>query len=95
MKTLRAFSLGLATVLTATSIAAAEPLDARIPDLFDPDHRVSQPDLGAIKSIRFLTTDDYPPFHFTLPDGTLTGFDIDLARAICRDLKLACTIQAR
>ncbi len=68
---------------------------AIIPDLFDPHHRLPKPDLGALKSIRFLTTDDFPPFHFAAPDGTLTGFDIDLARAICTDLGLTCTIQAR
>ena len=79
-----------------TPLHAAQPIPApRIPQLFDPDFRFAQPDLGAVRSIRFLTTDDFPPFHFTLPDGTLTGFDIDLARAICRDLKLACTIQVR
>ena len=74
---------------------AAKPPEPRIPTLYDPDRRLTKPDLNAVKSIRFLTTDDFPPFHFTLPDGTLTGFDIDLARAICTDLKLACTIQAR
>ena len=66
-----------------------------IPDLFDPHHRLPKPDLGAIKSIRFLTTDDFPPFHFAMADGSLAGFDIDLARAICVDLALTCTIQAR
>ncbi len=66
-----------------------------IPDLFDPDNHPSKPDPNAVKSIRFLTTDDFPPFHFALPDGTLAGLDIDLARAICTDLKIACTIQAR
>ena len=66
-----------------------------IPDLFDPRHRVAAPGIANVKSIRFLTTDDFPPFHFALPDGSLAGFDIDLARAICADLKLACTIQAR
>ena len=68
---------------------------AIIPDLFDPHHRLPKPDLGSLKSIRFLTTDDFPPFHFALPDGTLAGFDIDLARRICTDLALTCTIQAR
>ena len=43
----------------------------------------------------FLTEDDYPPFHCALPDGTLSGFDVDLARAICEELKITCTIQAR
>lgn len=48
-----------------------------------------------LRSIRFLTEDDYPPFHFALPGGALAGFDVDLARAICEELKIACTIQAR
>ncbi len=78
----------------ATPLADVPPAP-RVPDLFDPDHYIPKPDLSAIRSIRFLTTDDFPPFHFALADGTLVGFDLDLARAICRDLKLACTIQAR
>ncbi len=65
------------------------------PSFWDPHARPAKPDLGGLHSLRFLTDDDYPPFHFALPDDSLAGFDIDLARAICEDLKLACTIQAR
>ncbi len=89
----------LAAALASISVAAAPPSPdaaSRIPDMFDPDHHVlAPPDLSAVKSIRFLTTDDFPPFHFALDNGSLTGFDIDLARALCRDMKIACTIQAR
>ena len=91
----------LAAALLAFSPARAQTSRAQmpprpdIPDLFDPDHRLPKPDLAAVRTIRFLTTDDFPPFHFTAADGTLTGFDVDLARAICADLKIACTIQAR
>ena len=28
-----------------------------------------------------MTEDDYPPFDFIGPDGALTGFNVDLARA--------------
>lgn len=66
-----------------------------VPSFFDPAHRLPRPDPGAIKQIRFLTEDDYPPFHFLAPDGTLTGFDIEIARAVCEELKIACTIQPR
>jgi polar amino acid transport system substrate-binding protein len=65
------------------------------PRFWDPDARPAKPDLGNLRSLHFLTEDDYPPFHFAHPDGSLAGFDVDLARAICEDLKLACTIQAR
>ena len=84
-----------ALFLTLSPARAQTPPRPDIPDLFDPDHRVPKPDLAAVRTIRFLTTDDFPPFHFTTADGTLTGFDVDLARAICADLKIACTIQAR
>jgi polar amino acid transport system substrate-binding protein len=62
---------------------------------FDLSRRPEKPDLVGLRAIRFLTDDDYPPFHFPGPDGRLTGFNIDLARAICVELKVACTIQAR
>jgi polar amino acid transport system substrate-binding protein len=66
-----------------------------VPSFFDPQHRLTPPDMEGISRIRFVTEDDYPPFHFAMPDGSLAGFDIDLARAICEELKIACTIQAR
>jgi len=45
--------------------------------------------------IRFLTETDFPPFNFAGPDGNPQGFNIDLARMMCEELKLACTIQMR
>ena len=86
---------GLGLGLVGAALAASPPPRPFIPELFDPRHRVTAPGIANVKSIRFLTTDDFPPFHFALADGSLAGFDIDLARAICADLKLACTIQAR
>ncbi len=66
-----------------------------IPSFFDAKQRLEKPDMTGITSIRFLSDDDYPPFHFIGHDGQLTGFNIDLARAICDELKLNCTIQTR
>ena len=65
------------------------------PSFWDPNRRLTRPDTSAIHLIRFLTADDYPPFDFVLPDGGLTGFSVDLARAVCEELQVACTIQAR
>ncbi|MFX6838579.1 transporter substrate-binding domain-containing protein, partial [Acinetobacter baumannii] len=45
--------------------------------------------------IRFLTETDYPPFKFTGPDGNPAGLNVDLARLICDEIKVACTIQMR
>lgn len=66
-----------------------------LPRLFDSHNRPDAPAPGAVKQIRFLTADDYPPFEFIGPDGALAGFNIDLARAICTELKANCTIQPR
>jgi polar amino acid transport system substrate-binding protein len=46
-------------------------------------------------AIRFLTDSDFPPFNFVDEDGVLTGFHIDLARAICQEAGATCDVQAR
>lgn len=34
----------------------------------------------------------YPPFSEVAPDGTLKGFDIDIANALCKEIKAECTM---
>jgi polar amino acid transport system substrate-binding protein len=88
--------LAAALVVSAAVVHAqtAQP-DSSVPILWDLTHRVEKPDTSGLRLIRFMTEDDYPPFNFTLPDGTLAGFNVDLARAICEELKVACTVQSR
>ena len=69
--------------------------DSAVPDFWDPKRRIERPTTGAIQAIRFVTTDDFPPFNFLDANGHLTGFNVDLARAICAELAVPCTIQAR
>jgi polar amino acid transport system substrate-binding protein len=45
--------------------------------------------------LRFLTTDDFPPFNFVDEFGSLTGFNVLLARAICQELALGCDVAVR
>ncbi|HUH49459.1 MAG TPA: ABC transporter substrate-binding protein [Mycoplana sp.] len=33
----------------------------------------------------------YPPFNTLEADGTLTGFDVDIAKALCDEMKAECT----
>ena len=40
--------------------------------------------------LRIITTGDYPPFDYTGPDGTLVGFEIDIANAVCAVLSARC-----
>ncbi len=93
----KTIAAGFLVVLGA--IAACAPAlgedNGFVPSFWDPNRRLAKPDTSAIRLIRFLTADDYPPFDFALPDGALTGFSVDLARAVCEELQIACTIQAR
>jgi polar amino acid transport system substrate-binding protein len=73
----------------------ALPAGAGVPGFWDPRRRPERPDLSRIQSIRFLTELDYPPFNYAGPDGNPTGFNVDLARALCDEIKTSCTIQAR
>ena len=82
-------------LLTPTSPSGAAEPAPFVPSFFDLKSRLERPDLSSIRAVRFLTDDDYPPFHFVGPDGQLSGFNVELARLICEELKLACTIQAR
>jgi polar amino acid transport system substrate-binding protein len=66
-----------------------------IPNFWDPKSRSDRPDLGGIRTVRFLTDDEFPPLHFAGPDGAPTGFSVELARAACERLAIACTVQAR
>ena len=82
-----------AIAVLAAGSAAANAQSA--PSFVDPDLRLVRPPLSGVRAIRFLTTDDYPPMNFALADGSLNGFNVDIARAICRELDIGCTIQAR
>jgi polar amino acid transport system substrate-binding protein len=76
-----------------TPAVKADPL--AVPSFGDPRRRPERPDLSRIGIIRFLTETDYPPFDFAGPDGNPAGFNVDLARMLCEELKAACTVQMR
>src|ERR1700752_2813392 len=76
-----------------TPAVKADPM--AVPGFWDPRRRPERPDLSRISIIRFLTETDYPPFNFTGADGNPAGFNIDLARSLCEEIKVTCTIQMR
>src|SRR5271155_4311806 len=75
--------------------AVAPVRPAMVPGFWDPRRRPERPDLTRIQNIRFLTENDYPPFDYAGTDGNPAGFNVDLARLICEEIKATCTIQAR
>lgn len=91
---IRAVLLMLA-LLTLAPQAALSQSRVTVPNFWDPRIRLDRPEPGPPRVIRFLTDDEYPPLHFAGPDGGLTGFSVELARAACEKLGWTCTVQAR
>jgi polar amino acid transport system substrate-binding protein len=88
------FFLAWVAASLAPSLLIADEIDAT-PGFWDPNLHLERPELSGLRAIRFLTEDDNPPLNFTLADGSAAGFNVDIARAICEELQLGCTIQAR
>ncbi|WP_375750320.1 ABC transporter substrate-binding protein [Vibrio sp. HN007] len=44
------------------------------------------------KVVRFGIEGAYPPFSKTEADGSLSGFDVDMANALCEEMKVKCKI---
>jgi len=92
---------GLLTAAVPLPAAAAGPGESAaasggmVPSFWDPRRRPERPDLSRLTVIRFLTETDYPPFNYAGPDGNPAGFNVDLARMICEEIKVQCTIQMR
>lgn len=89
--------LALLALAVSTLLAGAAMAQSRvtIPNFWDPHIRIERPEPGPARVVRFLTDDEYPPLHFPGPDGSLTGFSVELARAACEKLGWTCTVQAR
>ena len=79
----------------AAGEAASPPRAVVVPGFWDPRRRPERPDLSRLGAIRFLTELDYPPFDYAGADGNPAGFNVELARLICDEIKVSCTIQAR
>lgn len=81
---------------SAAALGAAEVKPLTFPLLFDARERLAKPDLSTLPRLRFLTTLDFPPFNFADEAGRPTGFQVDLARAICAELDIVakCQIEA-
>ncbi|BDA86587.1 amino acid ABC transporter [Aureimonas sp. SA4125] len=45
--------------------------------------------------IRIATEGAYPPFNYMQPDGSIAGLDVDIANALCAEMKAECTIVAQ
>ena len=92
-----AVAMALTAVLwLGTAAAHAQTLDAPAPSAsqWREEQLGPKPDWSWLVVLRFVTETDYPPFNYYDEDGTLTGFNVDLARAICAELEVTCEVNA-
>nr|WP_299040331.1 transporter substrate-binding domain-containing protein [uncultured Psychrobacter sp.] len=47
------------------------------------------------KTIRIATEGAYPPFNYTNADGSIAGYDVDVANALCEQMQADCEIVAQ
>lgn len=65
-----------------------------VPNFWDPKAVHDRPaDIPG--KIQFLATDGYPPFVYRDAEDRLTGFNVDLARAICQELDTSCSLRIK
>ena len=81
------------TLLTVSLSAGALPGTAHAQVAAEQSDEPAEPRQRSV--VRFLTTDEYPPFNSRDEDGVLTGLNVGLARAICLDLATTCDLQVR
>lgn len=79
----------------APDAPAARLPEVVIPNFWDPRAPRETPALAPGRTVRFLTSGDFPPLHFIGADGAPTGFVVELARAACEEAGVTCTIQVR
>lgn len=83
----------LLLVLPGSHPCAAQAKSEIVPDVWQGDVLRPKPDMHRLERLRFVTDSDYPPFHYFDEEGVLTGFNVDLAKAICETLGVECDIR--
>jgi polar amino acid transport system substrate-binding protein len=94
---LAAFGVGLVWLLAEPVLAQAQTQTQIrreiVPDAWQGDVQRPRPDMKGVETLRFVTDSDYPPFHYYDEVGALTGFNVDLAKAICETLEVRCEVR--
>ncbi len=88
-----ALGLFLLCLLPGMSLAQTQAGRVIVPDAWQGDVQMSRPDMQGVDRLRFVTDSDYPPFHYYDEVGALTGFNVDLAKAICEALEVPCEMR--
>ncbi len=88
-----AFVAALLAAIAVGAPALAQTRSEIVPDVWRGDVVRAKPDMRQVEKLRFVTDSDYPPFHYFDEEGALTGFNVDLAKAICEALEVECEVR--
>jgi len=92
---IRGALLSLIVGTSATLAAVSASLD-QAPGQAPGQAPTADSESGARRTtLRVLTDSDFPPFNYYEEDNTLTGFNVDIARAICIEMAVVCDIRVR
>lgn len=83
---------GLLAVSVAALVGCGEKSDTATTA---PTETGGSTNTSGLTVLRVATEGAYPPFNYTNNDGTLAGFDVDIANAICQEMKVTCDIKAQ
>ncbi len=93
---LQFFSIAVAACWLLGSLPANAQSAPKAPDFFNQKERLALPSLQGLNRLRFITTLDFPPFNSLNDAGQLSGYNVDLAKALCSQMGLGdiCQIEA-
>lgn len=86
---------GFAQDTETPSDSAFQEILGHVPNYWDFKTVGDRPSAEDLGSVRFLMSDDFPPFSYLARDGQLAGFHVDFARALCEELQISCQILVR
>ena len=89
-------SIAVAACWLLNSLPAGAQSAPKAPDFFNQKERLALPSLQGLSRLRFVTTLDFPPFNALNEAGQLSGYNVDLAKALCNQMGLSdiCQIEA-
>ena len=85
--------LGMVTVFTLAGCSNNQ--DSSDDSNFEANETTETTTATKEETLRIGTEGAYAPFNYTNADGTLGGFDVDMANAICDDMQVTCEITAQ
>ncbi len=83
-------ALAFAMASKAAAVEPAAPDSYAVPLFRHVVPDAPPPDVRNLGAVRFLADGDFPPFSYLNAKGALAGFNVELADAVCRELRLAC-----